>query len=235
MRKKHGPELTPEQIGHFERDGFLCVEGVTSRQEIAELRAFYDALVEERLGCAPDQMHRSVRLHERPLLVVYPPAEHLERLRGTRLGRAARRVAAQLLGVGEAQVITGFRFFLKPPGYPETAWHQDAAYRPPPHHNVSLWIPLDPATPESSCLAYLPGSHRGGVVLPHRLDGDHLVLDGVDAGPAVLCPIQPTGAAVHHTCVVHRATPNTTAAPRRAIGVVCRIADPPSRTESLAC
>ena len=48
-------------------------------------------------------------------------------------------------------------------------WHQDEAYwqdRFPRQRRVSLWIPLQDATPDNGCLRVVPGSHRRAI-LPH--------------------------------------------------------------------
>src|SRR5438874_366989 len=38
-------------------------------------------------------------------------------------------------------------------------WHQDWPYWKG-IHKISVWVALDPATPENGCLKLLPGSHR---------------------------------------------------------------------------
>ena len=104
-----------------------------------------------------------------------------------------------------------------------TPWHQDAAYRPPPYHGGTAWLPLDPATTESGCLEYLPGSHRGPV-LKHVVHGHHFVAEpqGVDA--AVNCLLSIGDASAHNCLTVHRAGANRTSRPRRAFAVVFQVA-----------
>jgi ectoine hydroxylase-related dioxygenase (phytanoyl-CoA dioxygenase family) len=169
-------------------------------------------------------MGRRKDLPERPLLVVYPAERYMPRLAETLMYQNALRVVARLFGVPESNVIGGWRLFFKPAHYAATEWHQDAAYRPPPHETISVWMPLDQATLESSCLSYIPGSHLGRVVRPHLHVGDHMVTEDVDPTQAVACPIPPTSATIHHTCTVHSAGPNKTDAPRRAFGIICRAA-----------
>ena len=68
--------------------------------------------------------------------------------------------------------------FIKPPGMPGQAWHQDEI--PIPTRDRSLtaaWVALDDTTVENGCLWILPGSNRPGILyerLPHndpRYDG----------------------------------------------------------------
>jgi hypothetical protein len=216
------PTLTEDQVRRFEHLGFLQVDGLTSPEEIADLRLFYDEVVRAQMGATPEEMGRQVVLHERPLLVVHPGEAEQRRLRETALFCNAVRVVARLYGVEPGEVVAGFRLFFKPARYGWSPWHQDAAYRPPPHETITVWAPLDPATRESSCISYIPGSHRGRLVLPHRLEGDHMVTDAVDAARAVECPIEPGGALLHQTCTVHSSGANRSDHPRRSIGIVCR-------------
>lgn len=65
------------------------------------------------------------------------------------------------------------RFFydqplIKEPGTPKpTPWHQDSAYWPCDGWQVmSIWVPLDPATPESGVVSYVKGSHRWNAYYP---------------------------------------------------------------------
>jgi ectoine hydroxylase-related dioxygenase (phytanoyl-CoA dioxygenase family) len=56
------------------------------------------------------------------------------------------------------------QLFVKEPGSAEpTPWHQDLPYWPISGEQVlSIWIPVDRATPESGVVTYVQGSHRWG-------------------------------------------------------------------------
>jgi ectoine hydroxylase-related dioxygenase (phytanoyl-CoA dioxygenase family) len=65
------------------------------------------------------------------------------------------------------------RFFydqplVKEPGTPKrTPWHIDSAYWPCRGWQVmSVWVPLDPATPENGVVTYVKGSHKWGAYYP---------------------------------------------------------------------
>ncbi|MED5406702.1 MAG: phytanoyl-CoA dioxygenase family protein, partial [Pseudomonadota bacterium] len=74
------------------------------------------------------------------------------------------------------------------------SWHQDLTYWGfSEDAQVSLWLALSPATPESGCMRMLPGSHRGGR-LKHQVtdDSTNILYQGqtvsdVDEDDAVLC------------------------------------------------
>jgi hypothetical protein len=60
-------------------------------------------------------------------------------------------------------------FFVKGPGRPGQAWHQDEHYIPTRDRSLlGAWIAVDDATIENGCLWVLPGSHRRGVLYPVR-------------------------------------------------------------------
>ena len=55
--------------------------------------------------------------------------------------------------------------FIKSPGEPGNAWHQDEFFIPSRDRSITTaWIALDDATVENGCLHLIPGSHRAGVL-----------------------------------------------------------------------
>ena len=62
--------------------------------------------------------------------------------------------------------------FVKPPGFPGQAWHQDEVFIPTRDRSLlGAWIAIDDATTENGCLWVLPGSHRDGYLYPLREHG----------------------------------------------------------------
>jgi ectoine hydroxylase-related dioxygenase (phytanoyl-CoA dioxygenase family) len=105
-----------------------------------------------------------------------------------------------------------------------TPWHQDEAYRFDPgfeYAQVSVWMPLQEATPDNGCMHYIPGSHRLEV-LPHRSPGDDPKVHAIecagefDKATAVAFPLPAGGATIHHGRTLHYAGPNRTDMPRYA-------------------
>ncbi|MEO0996620.1 MAG: phytanoyl-CoA dioxygenase family protein [Pseudomonadota bacterium] len=63
--------------------------------------------------------------------------------------------------------------FVKQPGKPGQAWHQDEYFIPTRDRSLAgAWIALDAATADNGCLRVLPGSHRPGVLYPTRQHGN---------------------------------------------------------------
>jgi ectoine hydroxylase-related dioxygenase (phytanoyl-CoA dioxygenase family) len=79
---------------------------------------------------------------------------------------------------------------------------------------------VDPATVESGCMRFVPGSHLGSVHVHRHLNDDPathgLVTDGVDDAQGIDVPVAPGGATFHHCRMLHMSHPNKSARVRRA-------------------
>lgn len=214
-----------EDVHRFQEQGFLCVGRLTTEQELAWLKMAYDEIVKQKIGYTPHELgQRCVKPEYESLVTVLSPETVVPALNTTLFRHNTRKFLARMLGVEETCLLSGWRLFFKPAYSHETPWHQDAAYRFPPYRSASVWMPLDPATVESSCLYYLAGSHRGGI-RSHHFHDDHLVADDVDATQAIICPLSVGEAVIHHCCTLHYAGPNTLNRPRRAIALVCQVTE----------
>jgi ectoine hydroxylase-related dioxygenase (phytanoyl-CoA dioxygenase family) len=234
------PQLTPDQVAVFRENGFLSIERITTDDEVAWLQGVYDRLFSERAGETQGEYFDlgGPRAHagREVLPQVLGPEKKVPELRETLYFRNARRLAALLLGLPEEQVNGGGHMILKPAHYGrETPWHQDEAYWNPEviPNSLSVWLPLDPATRESGCMQFIPGSHRDEVHRHRHIDDDPsvhgLVTDEADPSRAVACPIPAGGATFHHCRTLHYAGPNTTDRPRRAYILV--LSGPPTKRE----
>lgn len=71
--------------------------------------------------------------------------------------------------------------FLKPPGFPGQAWHQDERFIATRDRSlVGAWIALDDATEANGCLRVVPGSHRMGQLWPTAPHGKPEEYDPTD-------------------------------------------------------
>ncbi len=206
---------TPEQATFFRQHGFVTLRNLFSGDELAELAESFDTAVRGATRRRPGDQPE-------PLVTVVSPEARVPVLATSRLVGEARRVISALLDVSEDRILCGWRCFLKPSGADITPWHQDAAYRPPPYHGGTVWLPLDPATTESGCLEFLPGSHRDGV-FEHTLHGHHFVAEPAGVEGAVSCPLNLGDVSVHSCLTMHRAGANRTDRPRRAFALVCQV------------
>jgi hypothetical protein len=213
--------LAQQQIELFRSRGFLSLDRITTAGEIERIRGLYDRIVRDRVGCRPSEMTGS-RWREESLVTIVSPEAIAPELKESIAFLNAREVLTRLLGVSREEIICGWRIFCKPPHGGVTPWHQDAANRPRPHDGASVWIPLDDATEESSCLSYIGGSHRTGL-RPHHFEEHHFLTDDVDGSQGEATPVPAGGATVHHCLTLHSAGANRTDRPRRALVVVGQV------------
>ena len=142
------------------------------------------------------------------------PRSFAPELIGSSFYQTARGIAEQLLG-SEVRFKADISL-MKPAliGGP-TPWHQDEAFQDPAfdYHEISFWLALQPVDEANSCMAYVPGSHKGPV-LPHGFPGGdariHALecVSGFDPRDAVLCPVPTGGCVIHTQRTVHGAGPN---------------------------
>lgn len=229
MSQRFDVRLTDEQIEQFHTEGYTWVPRITTDEELEWIRPIYDSLFAEKRGAFKGGYFDLARPYEAEgddlvPQVLAPEHRHPE-LRDTNIFCNAMAIGAQLLGLPESDLKAWSHMILKPPrvGGP-LPWHQDEAYWDTAfaYRALGMWVPLDPATVESGCMHFLPGSHTGPV-RPHRHIGDDPTVHGLetdvdadDVARAVAVPIDAGGATFHHCRTLHMTTPNVSARPRRA-------------------
>jgi hypothetical protein len=211
-------QLSAEQIALFHEQGFLTLPEISPASEVSSLKTLFERLFAERAGRKEGAQFDMVTHDDDDaapkLSQIIKPANFAPELLSTEYRQNGLRIARQLLGEDAVQVSE--HAILKPAGYgAATPWHQDEAFREAEfdYQQVSIWMPLQEATVENGCMQYVPGTHRLEV-LDHRSPGDdprvHALecTGGFDADGAVVCPLPPGGAAVHHGRTLHFAGPN---------------------------
>ena len=222
-------ELTQDQIRHFEEEGFLRLEQITSDTDIAALRESYDRIFAERAGREDgfqfDLAGTDDDDAEASLPQILQPAKYAPEMNDSELLQNATEIARQLLGPEATCSIA--HAILKPPrDGAETPWHQDAAYWNPNvmARSISIWVPLQEATLENGCMQFVPGSHKLDV-LPHQSIGGDPRVHGLElleeswrhVNDPVACPLPPGGCTIHGGYMLHYAGPNKSDQPRRAL------------------
>ena len=217
--------LNEEQIAAFHQDGYLVLPEITTTEEIGRLRKIYDHLFATKAGREEGNQYDLASADEDEVTAVLPqilnPAKYAPELQDILYRTNAAALAKQLLGPEAEQI--GEHAILKPPEIgAETPWHQDEAYLNPDleYNALSVWMPLQEATPENGCMVFLPGSHKGDVVPHHSINHDPrihgLEVDEVDPSGGVACPLPAGGATIHHCRTLHYTGPNRSNLSRRA-------------------
>ncbi len=206
--------LTAEQKAAWDRDGYVIVPGLFSREEVAAVRELFDAI-----GCKGEPIpgHWEPRLDAAPsdVLARWPRVMHLhrrdDRVKAWMLHPGVRDVLAELLG--QPAVATQSMFYFKPPGAKGQALHQDNFYlRVQPDTCVAAWTAIDAATPANGGMYLVPGTHTMEIICPEVADASesfttHLVNapKGMKAIPAVM---DPGDTLFFNGSVVHGSGPN---------------------------
>lgn len=141
--------------------------------------------------------------------------------------------------LGNDLLVWACSFFTKEPRTKSfVSWHQDLTYWGLDQTDkVTAWVALSPATVESGCMRFVPGSHTQEIV-PHTdtFDPDNLLTRGqeiaveVDDADAVDVELQPGEMSLHHGRIFHASHPN--GSDDRRIGLAIRYIKPSMRQTS---
>ena len=219
--------LHADQIASFRDQGYLALDAITTLEEVERLRAIFERLFAERAGWEKGKSFDLAGTDAPDAKPVLPqilnPVEFAPELAETEVRRNALAIARQILGE-DAEPWFEHAIY-KPPQYgAATPWHQDEAHRYDPgvdYEQLSIWVPLQPATTENGCMRYIPGSQLGPILTHRSLGGDPRksaleCIGDFDLAATVPCPLPPGGAAIHHCRTLHSAGANTSDIPRRA-------------------
>jgi phytanoyl-CoA hydroxylase len=191
----------------FERDGFVVLPDLLSAEECDNLKA---------------ESRRVLDTFARPGASV-----HLH-LAATSPQFRALAEDSRIVGPLQAVMPRGVMFLSDKIVYKSadktfaTPWHIDCFYWKNTRPKLSVWIPLDDATPANGTLTVVPGSHLRDwrMVKTSLASGDfaHEIADASwRAGDIVTCAIKRGTAIVFSDRLVHGSTTNTAGRDRYAI------------------
>ena len=160
--------LSADQIEQFNTGGYLRPLSLFDETEAAELREYFDRLLEDVIAAGGDSYSISTA--------------HLKHGRVYDLLTHPQIIAVVKDLLGEDVVAWGSHFFCKMPhDGKQVAWHQDASYWPlSPSKAVTVWLAIDDADTENACMRFISGSHHYGHMTYRPADSsEHSVLDQV--------------------------------------------------------
>jgi ectoine hydroxylase-related dioxygenase (phytanoyl-CoA dioxygenase family) len=234
--RKEQPASSHADLTHYWRDGYAIVRGFFSTDEIADIAAATDQLHEE--GVAHGRCFRHGNLFynvaregggDPHVRMVQWPSYHQPVLNGVRLDSRFAELLEPLIGGDLKQIINQVHW--KAPGsLGDFAWHQDSRFRRPPvaYRNlatayVQTGLAIDPHTPESGCMRFIPRSHLRGdlgmdcseLVLGSAMKDS--VLDQVDLSDedAIDLTLEPGDLALWSPYLVHGSGKNMSSHKRR--------------------
>jgi ectoine hydroxylase-related dioxygenase (phytanoyl-CoA dioxygenase family) len=158
----------------YERDGAAIVRNVVPMAWIEALRAGTERLMANGVPDMNDYNKPGEGRFFGDIFAYLRTPEYRDFFTDSGVGELAARIM-------RSQVV---RFFydqplVKEPGTPKpTPWHQDSAYWPCSGQQVmSVWVPLDAATPQSGVVSYVKGSHKWNAFYPYDQWSDRFTSD----------------------------------------------------------
>ncbi len=204
-------KLTPDQVGRYERDGYICpIDAFPADRAAgwhAQLQAFERA-----------EGQKMTRGHNFKPHLLFPWVDEIVH-------------APEVLDAVEDLIGPNIRLFHlsvwpKDPGTGTyVSWHQDATYFAlDPVCHVTAWVGLTDAPVESGCMEVVPGSHKLGQLRHADMqDTDNLLSRGqtlaadVDRSRTDYMAVTAGQFSLHHTHLVHNSRPNRS--PNRRVGL----------------
>ena len=204
--------LSAEQIAQYREQGYVSPIRVLSDDEVAACRAKLEAIEADEAAARALKFKPHLVFTFLDDLIRHPKV--LDAVEGA---------------IGPNILCWSANFFTKEPKTTSyISWHQDLTYWGlEPADIVTAWIALSPATVESGCMRFVPGSHKMEVV-PHNdtFAEDNMLTRGqeisvdVDEEDAVDVVLQPGEMSLHHVKLIHGSNANRSA--DRRIGFAIR-------------
>lgn len=136
------------------------------------------------------------------------------------------------LGIEKYEILNN-QYFCKPSGYKMTSSHQDNAYFESNENIVTVWVPLHDVDFKNSCMCYVEGSHKNGII-KHEPIGTNIRVRTGTKGLSLYCfdykisdhvpyELKFGEAVVHDKNSVHLSTSNMSDDYRYAITSIIKI------------
>jgi Phytanoyl-CoA dioxygenase (PhyH) len=235
------PLLTADQVAEFSREGFLALDSPQiSQAEIHWCRNILMSLITRNVGQKEGRLFDiSAREdgNEGVTPQLFRPTLYARELSKWPYRNMGLAIAKQLLG--PQATLSADNAVFKPSRIGGvTPWHQDEAYNNPQSYQeqITIWIAMFDTTPVNGAMAFIPHSHKLGV-LRHRLNGGCREANSLeccgefDPAAAKVCPIGAGGFTIHHGCTIHGASRNLSDGPR--LGYVLNYKNPPQARPEL--
>ena len=209
--------LKPEQREDYERDGFLCVEGLIGRDWLDRLIQVTHAFVElsrplarsnPRFDLEPNHTAEQPRIRR-----LNSPVDQHELYWEFATQSPVLDLVEDLIG-SDIKFHHGKLNFKAPHGGEEVKWHQDIQFWPHTNYDLlTVGVFLTDVERGMGNVGFIPGSHRGELF--DQYDGDTWVgclSEGDAARLSVASAVYPNGPAgsvtVHNCRTVHGSDPN---------------------------
>jgi phytanoyl-CoA hydroxylase len=230
--------LNTEQIDHYQREGYVVVPNVLTRDEIDRYLKRASEIANGKVPeAAANRLIKDIQFAKGALPMPEDPEHALWKILNPdrfdpimaeclRLPRVLDAVSSL---IGEDLLAFLLMFIYKPPGIEESVhpFHQDALYFmfQPQDDCLGVWIPLDPVSEENGSLSVVPGSHRLDVknhLAKEGINFGALAAEGIEGNAryheqAITMELSPGDCLLFSTHLLHRSGGNRTNRHRRVI------------------
>lgn len=202
-------KLSAEQVEFFHREGYLLYQQpVLPPEKFAALKAHFEGKLatwaEDSGGLSPEHMDVPHFTDTKLFEWLFAP-EVLD-------------LVESLIGPDIA--LWSSHFLSKPAGTGlRVPWHEDSAYWGrvlDPMEVVTIWLAIDPSTPENGCMRVIPRTHHDGYSEYEEVEDKEgnvfqkeIMAGKFDASRAVDCILEPNQCSIHHAKLIHGSEPNT--------------------------
>lgn len=221
--------VSPDQITHYHREGFVVLRGVLSPETLEKI----EQGVEKNLS-QPSQWSNDYTTQANPdapkgrFFDDYVNWQSISEFAETALDGVLPQIAGELMGTDRPRFFHEHVLVKEPGTTTPTPWHHDDPYYGVEGmDNVSLWVPLD-SIPEQISLRCISGTHLSTRrFIPNRFVDDSPYVpeaDGFETFPSVeemeslgeivSCAAEPGDVVAFHFRTLHGA-PGTTTHPLR--------------------
>ncbi len=209
--------LTPGQLEHYNRQGFVGPVQVFGAPEIAGIRTYVDGLMAAH---GPDGDY-GINCYQARLAGLW------DIVTDPRILDPVEDIVGPNIVCWASHVLSKRPFDPK-----KVPWHQDASFwKLSPARTVTVWLAVDDVDEENSAMMFIPGTHRNGSLPIRNSSGDalfHIETEGADdlGEPYVNC-LDAGQVSLHADMLVHGSLANRSG--RRRCGLTIRYCPPDVR------
>jgi phytanoyl-CoA hydroxylase len=218
-------KLTAEQLGQYNRNGFVNGGQLLTEDEVDTLRDELERVIAEdkKSGKSGALNVANVRTADTPVIQVVNIWMGSDPFRDVMMRKELGKAARDLMESQEVRIWHD-QIQYKPSGNGGVnMWHQDWPYWPSlsAPEQVTAWIALDEVDLDNGCMSMVPGSHKWGnqIDFIHKLKDFESMPDEFDGHglEVVACPVKKGEVHFHHALTWHASHANTSGRSRRAI------------------
>jgi hypothetical protein len=215
----HKPRtLTAEQVEYYNKNGYLSPLDVFGEEKANENRAYFDMLLKELQEANDGRDSYSINGYQTRCRGLY------DLILTPRILDVIEDI------VGPNIICWGTHYFCKLPLDPKSVpWHQDASYWPfTPARTVTVWLAIDDADVDNSCMHVIPGTHAMGHLKWKQTEQNAVlgqeVVDVERLGKPAPIELKAGQMEIHADMLAHGSFPNLSN--RRRCGLTMRFCPP---------